>query len=98
MSWNGIDTRRWNFKEEGNVMVEKLSKYLEQFMIQSDWLNENVPEQARAIFTTLCFVGNIDVDTSKCDNTLLHLYNVAAMEEIDITYEEFESFMVELIV
>lgn len=79
-------------------MVEKLSKYLEQFMLQSDWLNENVPEQARAIFTTMCFVGNIDADTSRCDNTLLHLYNVAAMEEIDITYDEFESFMVELIV
>lgn len=79
-------------------MVEKLRKYLEQFMIQSDWLNGNVPEQARAIFTTMCFVGNIDADTSRCDNTLLHLYNVAAMEELDITYEEFENFMVGLIV
>lgn len=79
-------------------MVEKLNKYLENFMIQSDWLNENVPEQVRAIFTTMCFVGNIDADTSKCDNILLHLYNVTAMEELDITYDDFEDFMVELIV
>jgi len=78
--------------------VEKLSKYLENFMIQSNWLDENIPEQARAIFTTMCFVGNIDADTSKCDNTLLHLYNVAAMEEVDITYDDFEHFMVSLIV
>lgn len=79
-------------------MEEKLNKYLEQFILQSDWLNENAPEQARAIFTTICFVGNIDADTRKCDNILLHLYNVSAMKEIDITYEDFENFMVELIV
>lgn len=44
------------------------------------------------------FVGGIDADTSKCDNTLLHLYNVSAMDDINITYEDFENFMVELIV
>lgn len=79
-------------------MTEELCKYLEQFMNQSNWLDGNVMEQARAIFTTMCFVGSIDADTNICDNTLLHLYNVAAMEELDITYEEFESFMVKLIV
>lgn len=83
-----------NVKEK----VKELSKYLEKFMIQSDWLNKNVPEQARAIFTTICFVGNIDADTSKCDNLLLHLYNVACIEDCDVSYEEFESFMVGLIV
>ena len=81
-----------------NDMIEELYKYLEQFMIQSNWLDENVPDQARALFTTLCFVGGIDADTSKCDNTLLHLYNVSAMDDINITYEDFENFMVELIV
>lgn len=83
-----------NVKEK----VKELSKYLEEFMIQSNWLDENVPKQARAIFTTICFVGNIDTDTSKCDNILLHLYNVACIEDCDVSYEEFESFMVELII
>jgi len=79
-------------------MVEKLSKYLEHFMIQSNWLDEHVPEQARAIFTTLCYVGNIDADTCECDNTLMHLYNISALEELDIEYEDFQLFMLELIV
>lgn len=78
--------------------VKELSKRLEQFMIQSNWLDEHVPEQARAIFTTMCFVGNIDADTCECDNTLMHLYNLAAIEECDIEYEDFERFMVKLIV
>ena len=57
---------------------------------------ENTPEQTRAIFTTLCFVGYIDADTAECDNILLALYNEAAMEEI-MEYDEFEMFMVSLI-
>lgn len=79
-------------------MEKELSKYLETFMIQSNWLDENVPEQARAIFTTLCFIGNIDADTSICDNLLLYLYNTSMMEDLDITYDEFEEFMISLII
>lgn len=79
-------------------MIRDLSKYLEHFMLQSNWLDKNVPEQARAIFTTLCFVEDIDTDTRKCDNTLMHLYNVSALEELDVEYEDFESFMLKLIV
>lgn len=76
----------------------EILKYLNQFLIQSNWLDENVPEQARALFTSWCLMENIDADTRKCDTTLLMLYDNAALESVDITYDEFENFMVGLIV
>ena len=78
-------------------MREKLFDYLEEFMIQTNWLDEDTPEQARAIFTTLCLIGNVDADTSICDNMLLILYNKSALEEI-IPYDEFVRFMIKLII
>lgn len=54
-------------------------------------------EQARAIFTTICLVGNIDADTRPCDEMLATLYWRAALEEI-IDYDDFEKFMIELII
>lgn len=79
-------------------MEEKLFKYLKDFMIQNNWLDEYTLKQARAIFTTICLIGNIDADTAACDNMLLELYNKADIESVDINYDDFESFMVELIV
>lgn len=79
-------------------MKEKLYKYLESFMIENNWLDGNTPEQARALFTTLCFIGDINPDTSICDNMLLELYSKADIESIDINYDDFEEFMIELIV
>lgn len=79
-------------------MKNELFKYLEDFMIQNNWIDEYTPQRARAIFTTLCLVENIDADTADCDNMLLKLYNKADMESIDISYEDFENYMVELIV
>ena len=76
----------------------EILKYLNQFLIQSNWLDENVPEQARALFTSWCLMENVDADTRKCDTTLLMLYDNAALESVDITYDEFENFMVGLIV
>ena len=76
----------------------EILKYLNQFLIQSNWLNENVPEQARALFTSWCLIENVDADTRKCDATLLMLYNNTALESVDITYDKFENFMVGLIV
>lgn len=78
-------------------MKNELFDYLKSFMIGSNWNEGNTPEQAKAIFTTLCFVGNIDVDTSECDNILLELYYDAEMEDI-MSYDEFDYFMVEFIV
>lgn len=78
-------------------MKNKLFDYLETFMLTNEWLCGNTPKQARAIFTTLCFVGWIDADTAECDNILHTLYTDTSMENI-MEYEEFESFMIELIV
>lgn len=79
-------------------MKNELFNYLENFMIQNNWLDEYTPKQARAIFTTICLIGNIDADTAVCDNMLLKLYNKADMECCDISYDDFEKFMIELIV
>lgn len=78
-------------------MRNELFNYLKSFMIESNWEEGNTAEQARAIFTSICFVGYIDADTAECDNILRALYNEAAMEDI-MSYEEFEAFMIELIV
>lgn len=78
-------------------MKEKLYNYLESFMIENDWQDEYTPKQARAIFTTICLVGNIDADTRPCDEMLATLYWRAALEEI-IDYDDFEKFMIELII
>ncbi len=78
-------------------MEYKLFDYLKSFMTESEWESGNTAEQAKAMFTTLCFVGNIDADTMRCDRFLRTLYSEAAMEDI-MDYDDFESFMIELIV
>lgn len=78
-------------------MKDEILKYLEDFMIQTDWEDEKTPKQAKAIFTTLCFMGNIDADTKECDDILSTLYFRAALKEL-IAYDEFTNFMLELIV
>lgn len=78
-------------------MKQELFNYLEQFMIQSNWEYDNVQEQSRAIFTTICLMCNIDADTKECDDMLKSLYWRSALEEL-IEYEEFERFMLKLVV
>lgn len=73
-------------------------EYLREFLIQSYWLDENVPEQARALFTSWCLMENVDADTKKCDTMLLMLYDNADLESVDITYDKFKNFMVGLII
>ena len=75
----------------------ELFNYLKSFMDGGGWHDGNTAEQARAIFTTLCFVCNIDADTMECDRLLWSLYTAACMDEI-VEYDDFETFMIELIV
>lgn len=79
-------------------IVETIYKRLKMFMIESNWLDGNTPEQARALFITLCFIGDIRPDTANCDNILLELYNDSEMKSIDISYDEFDLYMCELLV
>ena len=78
-------------------MKNELLNYLINYMIQENLENKNVKEQARAIFTTICCVGNIEADTKECDEILSTLYWRSDLEYL-IEYEEFEDFMLELIV
>lgn len=78
-------------------MKNELFNYLKSFMIESGWHDGNTAEQARAIFTTLCFVGNVDADTMECDSLLWSLYTEACMDEV-VEYDNFEAYMIELIV
>lgn len=82
---------------EQERMKSSLLSFLQQFMIQSDWYYENSIKQARAIFTALCFIGNMEADTKECDDILLDLYDKAAFDE-SYSFDEFTSYMVELIV
>ena len=89
-------------KEIKIVMIDKqivdtIYKKLKMFMIESNWLDNNTAEQARSLFTTLCFIGDINPDTAICDNMLLELYNDSDMESTDISYDEFDSYMCELL-
>lgn len=79
-------------------IVEMIYKRLKMFMLESNWLDKNTPEQARLMFTTLCFIGDINPDTAACDNMVLELYNDSDMESIDISYDEFDLYMCELLV
>ena len=78
-------------------MKNELLNYLIDYMIQENWENKNVKEQARAIFTTICCIGNIKAGTKECDEILSTLYWRSALEYL-IEYEEFEGFMLKLIV
>lgn len=76
----------------------EILKYLDEFLKTSYWNDENIPEQARALFTSYCLMENVDADTGKCVSALLELYENCDLESLDISYDEFENFMVGLIV
>ena len=84
-------------------MKDKLIEYLKDFLIQNNWCDKYTKEQARAIFTTICLVENLDADTVECDEILVYLYEEAEIVEV-IDFDEyadygsFKSYMLELIV
>lgn len=84
---------RLNASQEIVSMLE----FLKHFMKTENWLNANTPEQARALFTSICLIGNYEADTKIPDGILHELYIEAAMEDL-VSYYEFESFMYGLIV
>lgn len=77
-------------------MKEKLVTYLQEFIVENSWDEDNVPEQARAIFTTLCFAGGVDPDTKEADYILQMIYQ--SVTEKIIPYEAFQNFMLEFVV
>lgn len=76
------------------IMQSDLYKYLRQFMISCNWLDEHIPEQARSIFTTICLFENIDADTEACSSMLLDLYKAADTGSVDVGHISFKAFMI----
>ena len=70
-------------------MKERMLHFLERFMIENDWDYENIPERARALFTAMCLMENIDADHPECGKILVDLYFRAALEEL-LEYDEFD--------
>ena len=78
-------------------MNMELLNYLEQMLKEGDWYDGHTSEWARSIFTTICLTENIDVDTMTYDHLITRLYIRTGMKEI-ISFEEFENYMIKLIV
>lgn len=74
-----------------------LLNYIISFAINNNWETENTPEQIRAFVTTWAFLFHIDADTHSCTQALAVIYKSAGLDEI-INYDDFECFMVKLIV
>ena len=74
-----------------------LLNYIISFAINNNWETENTAEQIRAFFTTWAFLFHIDADTHSCVQALAVIHTSAGLDEI-IDYDEFENYMVGLIV
>jgi len=72
--------------------------YLKTFMIQNNWEDEYTKKQTRSIFTTICLCRMIDADTAQCDQMLHELYDMADIQELEISYIEFKAYMIGYIV
>lgn len=73
---------------------EEFLNYIIDFATDTEWENLKRREQLRALFTAWCFIFGIDADTKECDDVLVVICFRAAFEMI----EEFEKYMIELIV
>lgn len=79
-------------------MLNHMFNFLKEFMLCNSWDNGNVPQQAIAIFTTICVMGDIEADTNICDNMIEELYRDCRMVDVDMSYDDFYNFMVTWIV
>lgn len=78
-------------------MKDLLYAELITLVTENEWFDANVKEQARAIFTTICVVWNIEVDTGEYDSMLINLYEKANLKNV-IDYTDYDNYMAELIV
>lgn len=78
-------------------MKNLLYDQLITLVTENEWFDTNVKEQARAIFTTICVVWNIEVDTGEYDSMLINLYEKANLKRV-VDYTDYDNYMAELIV
>lgn len=77
--------------------MAELFNYVEELAEKYDWGDENFPEQVRALFTTWCITGDMRANTSSCDCALAKIFIITRAEGI-WKYDDFENFMLELII
>lgn len=73
---------------------EEFLNYIIDFATDIGWDDLKRREQLRALFTSWCFIFRVDADTKECDDALGEIYFRIAF----VMVEEFENYMVELIV
>lgn len=78
-------------------MLEKLVYGTINLINNHNWNDSKTKEQARAMFTTICILYDIEVDTMRCDMFLMKIYNESSLENL-ISYNVFTDYMIELIV
>lgn len=82
--------------------VKILESYMYEYIDSHDWTEPNIKEQLRALFMTICLIGNVDADTSLCDKMTLEMYEKLSMHDIDqridLSYDDFVNYMVQYIV
>lgn len=76
---------------------EEFLNYIIDFAMDTEWDELKRKEQLRALFTSWCFVYGINVDSKECDDVMTIIYEKVLMEPV-IDYDEFEEYMIELIV
>lgn len=89
-----------NYISKEKVQTNLLRQKLDDIILENNWDSETLQtkEQSRALFTAICYLDNIIADTKECDDLLWHLYNLSDLEYCDIPFEDFQRFMLELIV
>ena len=76
------------------ISVEaELALFLEKFLKENSWEEPLVQKQAAAIFTTVCFVGDIGADTAECANLIERFYQILQSKGITVDRDTFNSFM-----
>lgn len=74
---------------------EEFLNYIIDFASNTLWSEFNEREQLRALFTSYCLVYGVDADTKECDDIL---FIIREALEFQADVEEFERYMIELIV
>lgn len=80
-----------------NYSKSEFVDYIVEFIHDYGWESRNIPQTIKSFFTTWAFLFHIEADTYDCDTALRTIYDGAQLSR-KLGYDEFENFMVGLIV
>ena len=69
-------------------MYEKISRILENLIID-DWYSKNIQIQCRSLYQALMITGELD----DVNTYLKDLYNLGAIYDCNVKFEEFREYM-----